>query len=167
MASKTPAAKGSFEPPKPRLELMARFTVDLAPPIWEMGKTSDLGKRRIIPITGGRVEGPLFNGRILNNGADWQIVTDDGLTIIDTRFLVEADGGSLVYLQTKGYRYGPAEVMAEVAKGNPVDPNQYFFRVYMTFETSSERYGWLNRAMAIGSAMRLKEAVSYDAYLLI
>ena len=43
--------------------------------------------------------------------------------------------------------------------------DDYFFRVYMTFETASARYGWLNRAMAIGSAMRLQSAVIYDAYL--
>jgi hypothetical protein len=34
----------------------------------------------------------------------------------------------------------------------------------MTFETASEAYGWLNRTMAIGSAMRLQSAVIYDAY---
>jgi Protein of unknown function (DUF3237) len=45
--------------------------------------------------------------------------------------------------------------MAEVAKGNPVDPNKYYFRLYMMFETASEKYRWLNRAMAIGYAMRL------------
>jgi hypothetical protein len=36
----------------------------------------------------------------------------------------------------------------------------------MTFETASDRYGWLNRAMAIGSAMRLPNAVIYDVYLI-
>jgi hypothetical protein len=35
----------------------------------------------------------------------------------------------------------------------------------MTFETSSKKYDWLNRAMAIGYAMRLGNAVVYDAYL--
>ncbi len=158
--------ESSFEPPKPELEYMARFTVDLVGPVWELEETSALGKRRIIPITGGSFEGPLFNGKILNNGADWQVVTPDGVAIIDTRYLLQADDDSLVYLQTKGYRYGPADVMAEVAKGNPVDPSKYYFRVYMTFETSSQKYGWLNRAMAVGYAMRLGKAVVYDAYLL-
>ena len=135
-------------------------------PIWELGKTSDLGKRRIIPITGGKFEGPLLSGEILNNGADWQVLTPDGLAIIDTRYLLKADDGALIYLQTKGYRYGPPEILADVAKGKPVDPSKYFFRIYMTFETSAPRYDWLNRAMAIGFAMRLANAVVYDAYLI-
>jgi hypothetical protein len=67
-----------FELPSPRLEYLARFTVDLVAPVWELGATSDLGRRRVIPIAGGSFAGPLLNGEILNDGADWQIVTADG-----------------------------------------------------------------------------------------
>jgi len=167
MAQQTPATvadtKG-FEPPKPKLEYLGRWYVDLIAPIWELGQTSDLGKRRIIPITGGKFEGPNIKGVILNNGADWQIVTKDGLAIIDTRYLLQSDDGALIYLQTKGYRYGPPDIMARVGKGEVVDPKLYYFRVYMTFETASVKYAWLNRAMAIAFAMRLGNAVVYDAY---
>ncbi len=153
-----------FELPKPRLEYMARFTVDLAAPVWELGPTSGLGRRRIIPITGGSFAGPLLNGEILNNGADWQIVTADGTAIIDTRYLLNLDDGSLAYLQTRGYRHGTADVMAELAKGAEVDPAKYYFRVYLQFETSSSLYSWLNRTLAVGYAARLGKAVVYDAY---
>lgn len=33
----------------------------------------------------------------------------------------------------------------------------------MQFETSSEKYAWLNQTVAVGSAMRLGKAVIYDA----
>jgi hypothetical protein len=153
-----------FEPPKPELEFMGRVTVDLVAPVWELGVTSDLGRRRIIPITGGKLEGPLLNGEILNNGADWQVVTADGLAVIDTRYLLRLDDGSLAYLQTRGYRHGPADVMAELARGSEVDPSTYYFRVYLDFETSSSAYAWLNRTLAVGYAMRLATTVIYDAY---
>lgn len=156
----------TFEPPKPRLEFLGRWSVDLIAPIWDLGKTSDLGIRRIFPITGGKFEGPNFKGTIQNNGADWQIITKDNLSIIDTRYLLQTDDGALVYLQTKGYRYGEPEVLARLAKGEVVDPDLYYFRIYMQFETSSPKYAWLNRSMAIGFAMRLANAVIYDAYLI-
>jgi uncharacterized protein DUF3237 len=156
--------KRKFEPPKPELEFMGRVIVDLAAPAWELGATSDLGRRRIIPITGGALEGPLLKGEILNSGADWQVVTADGLAIIDTRYLLRLDDGSLAYLQTRGYRHGPADVIAELAKGAEVDPSRYYFRVYLNFETSSSAYAWLNRTLAIGYAMRSEKAVIYDAY---
>ena len=52
-----------------------------------------------------------------------------------------------------------------MAKGNPVDPKKYYFRVYINFETGSARYKWLNRTLAIGAGMRLRNKVIYDAYI--
>jgi hypothetical protein len=157
-------APGSLEPPVPRLELLARFTVELTGEPWQLGRTSDLGDRRIIPITGGRFSGPLLNGEILDNGADWQVVTDDGATVVDTRYLLRTDDGCLVYLRTHGFRHGPADVLADLAAGVEVDPHRYYFRIQLTFETASDNYGWLNRMIAVGSAIRLPESVIYDAY---
>lgn len=65
MDKQPPSATGTagFEPPKPKLEYMARFTVELCAPVVELGKTNDLGQRRIIPITGGTVEGPMLTAQ--------------------------------------------------------------------------------------------------------
>ena len=43
--------------------------------------------------------------------------------------------------------------------------SKYYFRVYIQFETGSAGYEWLNRAIGIGSGMRLYNVVIYDAYL--
>ena len=99
------------------LELLARITVELSRPVWELGATSDLGERRIVPITGGQVVGPRLTGEILDNGADWQVVTRDGATLIDTRYLLRLDDGALAYLQTRGFRHGPPEVLARIGRG--------------------------------------------------
>ncbi len=53
----------SMTPPVPGLALLARFTVELARPVWNLGPTTGLGTRRIVPITGGRFAGPALNGR--------------------------------------------------------------------------------------------------------
>ncbi len=161
-----PADTKGFEPPKPELEFLGRWSVDLKPPVWDLGQTSDLGMRKIYPITGGKFEGPNFKGTIQNNGADWQIITKDSLSIIDTRYLLKTHDGALVYLQTRGYRYGDPDILARMANGEIVDPSLYYFRVYMWFETGAPEYKWLNKAMAIGIAMRLPKAVVYDAYLI-
>jgi len=154
-----------FPPPTPKLEFLARFEVDLTAPPWELGDTSALGRRRIIPITGGRFAGPQLRGEILDNGADWQIVTADNIAIIDTRYLLRLSDGSLAYLQTKGFRHGPADVIAALARGEDVDPTRYYFRVSMQFETASKSFAWLNHMVGLGSAMRLPRAVVYDAYV--
>jgi len=91
-----------FNPPETKLEILGKWSVDLVAPVWELGQTSDLDKRRIIPITGGKFEGPNFKGKILNNGADGQVLTKDGLAIIDTRYLLQTDDGALVFLTGMG-----------------------------------------------------------------
>ena len=156
----------SVDPPIPSLDLMARFEVALSAPPWELGETSGLGRRRIVPITGGRFSGPLLNGDILDNGADWQVVTAQGVAIIDTRYLLKLDDGALAYLRTRGFRHGPAEVIAALARGEAVDPARYYFRVTLHFETASPRYGWLNHTLGVGSTIRRADAVVYDAYAL-
>jgi len=153
-------ADTQFSPPPLKLEPLATFKVELNAPVWELGKTADMGQRRIIPITGGTFEGPSFRGRILNNGADWQIVDSKGLAIIDTRYLLKTDDGALIYLQTK------PEILKQLSTGKDVDPSQYYFKLTMQFETSALQYAWLNQTVAVGSAMRLGKAVIYDAFTL-
>ena len=46
-------ADTQFSPPPLKLEPLATFKVQLNAPVWELGKTADMGQRRIIPITGG------------------------------------------------------------------------------------------------------------------
>ena len=75
----------------PEFELFCRLEVDLAP-IRELG-SGRAGKRRIIPIIGGRASGPYVTGRILNLGADWQTVFADGVAELDTRYAIETEAG--------------------------------------------------------------------------
>ena len=157
-------AETQYTPPPIHLKPLAKFSVDLNAPVWELGQTTDGGKRRIIPITGGTFDGKSFKGRILNNGADWQIVDSKGLATIDTRYLLETEDGALIYLQTKGYRHASADVLKQLGQGKDVDPKNYYFKITMQFETSSPRYSWLNQTVAVGSAMRLGKEVIYDAY---
>ena len=152
-------------PPVPSLDFLARFCVRLGP-VHDLGATGDHGERRIFPIVGGRFSGPRLNGEILDNGADWQIVTSAGVALIDTRYLLRLDDGALAYLQTRGFRHGPPDVVAALRRGEAVDPALYYFRVTLHFETASSVYGWLNRTVAVGSAIRHAGEVVYDAYAL-
>jgi len=85
---------------------------------------------------------------------------------IDTRYLLKLDDGALAYLRTQGFRHGAPDVVAALGRGEDVDPARYYFRVTMQFETASQRYGWLNRTIGVGAAIRRADAVVYDAYAL-
>lgn len=136
---------------------------DLSRPLMELegtvGEALSLGKthageRRLIPITGGRFAGRI-TGRILPGGADWQLIRHDGVADIAAHYVLQTDGGALIEVRSEGYRHGPAEVIASLARGEPVDPGEYYFRTLMRFETGDSGLEWLNRVLALAWGQRL------------
>ncbi len=122
------------------------------------------GERRLVAITGGRVTGPKLSGRILPGGADWQIIRSDGTADIQARYIIEADGGGRVLVDSKGLRHGPSEVLDRLAHGETVDPALYYFRTAMRFETADPVLDWLNRVLAIAKGERLARAVRLEVF---
>lgn len=148
--------------PEPRLEYFCDLEVELGP-IREMG-VGRAGKRRIIPIIGGTVCGPYVNGRILNLGADWQTIWDNGLAELDTRYAIETDDGATIEVINYGFRHGPAEVMEAIARGEDVAPDQYYMRTHAKLETGYKAYEWVNKILFVGVGARQKSNVSVRLY---
>lgn len=147
---------------KPGLAHLCDIVVDLGAPI-ELGDARS-GRRRIIPIVGGSVEGERLSGRILDLGADWQTVFDDGSAELDTRYGIETDDGALIDIRNFGYRRGPAAVLAAVARGETVDPSLYYMRTHPRFETGDARYAWLNTLVCVGTGAREAARVRIAVY---
>jgi prolyl-tRNA synthetase len=45
-----------------------------------------------------------------------------------------------------------------------VKATDYYFRIVASFETSSEKYGWLNNIVSIGVGHRLPEGPIYQMF---
>jgi len=146
----------------PMLEYVCKLTVELAD-IMEMGLGRG-GHRRIIPIIGGTVKGPDLNGTILNLGADWQTVFDGGLAQLDTRYAFKTHDGAVIEIINYGLRHGPQAVMERVAKGEHVDPSQYYMRTHARLETGDARYQWVNQTLFVGTGGRNKNSVEIDLF---
>lgn len=125
-----------------------------------------LGERRVVMIAGGTFEGPSMRGTVVG-GADWQIARADGVLELDARYALRDDRGGIVQVISQGYRHGPPEVMASLARGEDVDPESYFFRSVMRFETGDPELAWLNRAIAVATAERKARQVNLQAYRLL
>ena len=132
-------------------------------PIRDLGETP-LGRRRIIGITGGTFKGARLAGKILPGGADWQVIRSDGVAYLDARYTLETSDGALIYVNNKGYRHGPKDVIERMARGEEVDPALYYMRATPWFETSAPRYAWLNRAICVATGARRPAAVVLDFY---
>jgi hypothetical protein len=131
--------------------------------IQKLGNTP-YGERRIINIQGGTVEGPKLTGKVLPGGADWQIVRADGVVHLQARYTIETEAGGQILVDAEGYRHGPPEVMARLSRDETVDPQLYYFRTFMRFETADPAASWLNLILAIGRGARMKGAVRIEVF---
>jgi hypothetical protein len=141
----------------PELRFAFQAEVQIGAPL-DFGETQN-GHRRVIPITGGRVEGARLKGRILPGGADWQILRPDGAAELDARYTIQTDPGALIYVVNRGVRHGPPQVLERLNRGEPVEPGSYYFRSAATFETSAEECIWLTRAIVLGVGERYPDKV--------
>lgn len=148
-----------------QFEFLMRLAADVGEPV-SMG-AGPLGERRIVPITGGTFEGPRLRGEVLPGGADWQIVRTDGVLDLDARYALREEGGGVIRVVSQGYRHGPAEILAALGRGDAVDPQQYFFRTILRFETGAPSLQWLNRTIAVARAERKARKVLLEAYELL
>jgi len=147
----------------PGLEFVCELRVAVSEAM-ELGVTQN-GKRRVIPITGGTVSGPKLNGRILNCGADWQRVREDGVAILDAQYLIETEDGVLIEVHNVGNRYGAPEVMARVAAGDAVAKSEYYFRTVPQFEVSAPQYQWMRQNIFLCSGERKLDAVILEIWM--
>ena len=148
-----------------QLEYLCALSVDVGDLV-TMGP-APLGERRVVNILGGTFEGPQMRGEVLGGGADWQIARNDGVLELDARYTLKEARGGLVQVTSQGYRHGPPEVMARLGRGEAVDPNDYFFRSVMRFETGAPELAWLNKTIAVATAERKARRVELTAWRLL
>ena len=67
-------------------------------------------------------------------------------------------------VRTPGIRHGLPEVLSRLDHGDVVGPSEYYFRIAPIFETASERFGWLNRIVALGTGHRLPGGPVYNVF---
>ena len=131
--------------------------------VTSVGETGH-GVRRIIPIIGGEVRGPDVNGKVLAFGADYQIIRPNELIELEARYAFETDDGAVIYVENRGIRRGPAELVKKLNRGEAVDPALIYFRTVPRFETGAEKYRWLMQSLFVASAARHADRVVVDVH---
>jgi Protein of unknown function (DUF3237) len=132
----------------PRLEFVARVVAEIGAPI-DSGRGPN-GKRQMIPITGGSVDGPKLRGRILPGGADFQVFRSDGVVEIEARYFVETDAGERVFIHNAGIAHGIGGAL--------------YFRTSPRFETASESLRWLTQSQFVATGTPRAGAVELEFF---
>jgi hypothetical protein len=116
----------------------------------DLGNTP-LGNRLIHPVTGGSFEGPKIKGEVLPIGGDWALTSDSGIKKLDVNIVLKTDDDAIIYVTYNGFIYREED-------------GSLYFRVTPIFETSSEKYKWLNHTIAVGIGRRIEGGVAYTVY---
>ncbi|MFO1378699.1 MAG: DUF3237 domain-containing protein [Steroidobacteraceae bacterium] len=120
--------------------------------------------RRIVAVNGGRFEGERLSGLILPGGNDVQRIRGDGVAELQIHVALRTHEGDSILFKGHAIRYIPEPVAQRIAAGDAVDPDSYYFREAITFETSSARLSWLNRIMALGIGRRNRDSVELEVF---
>jgi hypothetical protein len=145
--------------------LETKYVFTITAHVGEATSAGDIGTgvRRIVPILGGEVRGEI-NGKFCAAGADFQIIRPNGLMDIEARYALETDDGAVIYVENRGMRFGPVELLQRLNRGEPVDPNLIYCRTVPKFETGHEKYRWLMQHIFIASVARHGDRVVIDVH---
>lgn len=148
------------------------FHIDMAAlPGLDIGKTPR-GWRRIDRIKEGTFEGPKLKGRVVV-ATDHLLVLRDNTSRPDVRIVLETHDGTLIQMTYQGIVAGPEEQLKKLGQRETVDPETYYMRNAIFFETAiSSPYAWLNSTLAVGlGAVRIQAdkafAVRYTVHAIL
>jgi Protein of unknown function (DUF3237) len=148
----------STHPFAPGLEHAFTISIELAGLRW-VRPTSMGSTRAAVYAAAGTVEGPRLNGCVIPmSGGDFPLVRPNGVIDFDARYLLEADDGTIIYMQNRGYRWGSPEVMERLSRNEPVRPDEYYMRAAPKFEAPEGPHEWLSRHVFVGVAEKLPGA---------
>jgi hypothetical protein len=138
----------------------------------DIGERLDLGlpacgRRVIAPIIGGTFEGPKLKGIVIPGGADWTLTRPDGIRELDVRVTLKTDSGDLIYMRYRGIDNTKPDIAKKIAKGEPVDPSEYYFRTTPIFETTAQNTRWLNNIVAIGTGRKAARGPVYKVFAVL
>ena len=129
-----------------KLEHIFSYTATLQPPE-RIGPVPE-GIKANFYVSGGKVEGPKINGKILPVGGDWLTFRSDGVGILDVRATMETHDGALIYTAYSGVMdLGKDGYQKVLQRDVPaIIPIQSAPRYY----TAHPEYQWINRMQCVG-----------------
>jgi hypothetical protein len=129
--------------------LLYEITCELGPP--QPVGAGPYGTRGIIPVLGGRFEGPRLRGVIATPpGGEWGMTRADGVGRLDVRMTLRTHDDAYILVQYTGLMHGPPEAMQRAMTRGDSDGSDYYLRTTPYFETGHPSYTWLNKLVAVG-----------------
>ena len=147
----------------PQINTRFLFTIALEIQASTLGDTP-YGHRRFFHFDGGSFDGPDLEGKVLPGGGGSSLIRTDNVMKVDVRLILETKDKQQIYMAWKGLRHGPREVMDRLLRREIVDQEEYYFRTTPYFETSSEKYRWMNGICSIATGSLKGSGRTFDVF---
>lgn len=169
VAAPSLAAMGLAENPVvPSISLQTEYLMTLYIPLERPLSPTDSLKVWNIRSQGSWLSGPGIRARIVSPSGDWARVIPGGRIRIDVRLTLETDDNEIISMSYNGVVQMNDQALARLKRGEALQAGEAYFVIAPTFETSSEKYSWLNGVQAIGkmvSFQRTAEShVKYEVF---
>jgi hypothetical protein len=113
----------------------------------------------------GGLEG--MTGTLLDGGIDWQTVRSDGVLEIDAHYSLRSDGDEAIEVRSQGVRKASKAVTERIARGEVVDPDEYYFRTHVRLFASVGPLAWLNDILAVSTGDRERDTVRIHVHQIL
>jgi hypothetical protein len=133
---------GQNTPEPPQLRFVFEEQVTLAADL-SVGETP-IGKRNIVPITGGTFAGPGIRGKILPGGWDWQLTNASGCFDLHADYMIQTDDNVILHVVNQGMICPNSTGKRDAILTTPV------------FEAPKGKYDWLNGGAYVGTVDGIK-----------
>jgi hypothetical protein len=119
---------------------------------------------------GGWIKGPRISGKFVAPCADWVRIMPSGVLRLDVKCSILTEDNAPIYMTYSGIVQHSPESAERLNKGEVLTTKDIpYFIAAPTFQTSSEKYAWLNSVQAVGKLVEIKIGeggyVKYDFYV--
>jgi hypothetical protein len=138
------------------VEFLFDLTINSAPDPRTFITGGPHGTLGAVRIAGGSFKGPKLQGELLAPAGDWLTLRANGTIRLDVRVSLVTDDGASIFMHYSGV-------------GSAAVDGKHQLRSAPLFQTSDERYAWLNdlQAVGIGDAVVAEGVVRYKVYALL
>lgn len=146
-------------PFQPKFEYAFTISIELTGARWL--EPTDMGMTRAaVYAASGTIEGPLLRGKVVPmSGGDFPLVRPNGVIDFDARYLLEAEDGTTIYMQNRGFRWARTPEIAErMQKNEAVGPDDYYMRVSPKFDVAAGPLAWMAKHVFVGVAEKIPGA---------
>ena len=109
------------------------------------------GQRAFFRVAQSRIEGDRFSGQVADDGGDWIVLRPDGVVETDSRMMIRAADGALVYWRSRGVIRARPEQLADLKAGKGLDAAGSYYRSAPYFDAPVGAHDWLTKSLFVAS----------------